>query len=69
VWSVAKGGSAIPLKFNVYAGDVEKTSVSVITFSAVKARVLRRRRGGEIPARASLGRGRVMACQKIEKRR
>jgi hypothetical protein len=36
VWSVARGGSAIPLKFNVYAGDVEKTSTSVVTFRAVK---------------------------------
>jgi hypothetical protein len=30
VWSVAKGGSSVPLKFNVYAGGVEKTSPSDI---------------------------------------
>jgi hypothetical protein len=30
VWNVAKGGSTIPLKFNVYAGSVEKTSTSDI---------------------------------------
>jgi hypothetical protein len=37
VWNVAKGGSAIPLKFNVYAGAVERTSTSDIkAFAAVK---------------------------------
>jgi hypothetical protein len=30
VWNTAKGGSTIPLKFNVYAGTVEKTSLSDI---------------------------------------
>jgi len=29
-WNTAKGGSTIPLKFNVYAGTVEKTSLSDI---------------------------------------
>jgi hypothetical protein len=29
-WNSAKGGSTIPLKFNVYAGSVEKTSLSDI---------------------------------------
>jgi YDG domain-containing protein/Big-like domain-containing protein len=37
VWNVAKGGSTIPLKFNIYAGGVEKTSTSDIKgFTAVK---------------------------------
>jgi hypothetical protein len=37
VWNAAKGGSTIPLKFNVFAGGVEKTSLSDISgFSAVK---------------------------------
>ena len=37
VWNVAKGGSTIPLKFNVFAGTVEKTSTSDISgFTAVK---------------------------------
>jgi hypothetical protein len=37
VWNAAKGGSTIPLKFNVYAGGVEKTSTSDVSgFSAVK---------------------------------
>jgi hypothetical protein len=37
VWNVAKGGSTIPLKFNVFAGTVEKTSTSdVKEFSAAK---------------------------------
>jgi hypothetical protein len=37
VWNVAKGGSTVPLKFNVYAGVVEKTSTSDIKgFTAVK---------------------------------
>jgi hypothetical protein len=30
-WNTAKGGSTIPLKFNVYAGSVEKTNLSDIT--------------------------------------
>jgi hypothetical protein len=29
-WNTAKGGSTVPLKFNVYAGTVEKTSLSDI---------------------------------------
>jgi hypothetical protein len=33
-WNTAKGGSTIPLKFNVYAGTVEKTSLTD-TFGAV----------------------------------
>ncbi|HYZ11800.1 MAG TPA: PxKF domain-containing protein, partial [Actinomycetota bacterium] len=37
IWNVAKGGSTIPLKFNVFAGTVEKTSTSDISaFTAVK---------------------------------
>jgi len=37
VWNAAKGGSTIPLKFNLYAGGVEKTSTSDISgFSAIK---------------------------------
>ena len=37
VWNAAKGGSTIPLKFNVFAGGVEKTSTSDISgFSALK---------------------------------
>jgi hypothetical protein len=35
-WNIAKGGSTIPLKFNVYANGVEKTSTSDISgFSVV----------------------------------
>jgi len=30
VWNTVKGGSTVPLKFNVYAGTVEKTSTSDI---------------------------------------
>jgi hypothetical protein len=30
-WNIAKGGSTVPLKFNVYAGTVEKTSLSDIS--------------------------------------
>jgi uncharacterized protein YjbI with pentapeptide repeats len=37
VWNMIKGGSTVPLKFNVYAGGVEKTSTSDIGgFTAVK---------------------------------
>ena len=37
IWNTAKGGSTIPLKFNVFAGTVEKTSTSDISaFTAVK---------------------------------
>jgi large repetitive protein len=37
VYNVAKGGSTIPLKFNVFAGTVEKTSTADISgFTAVK---------------------------------
>jgi MBG domain-containing protein/Big-like domain-containing protein len=36
-WNTAKGGSTIPLKFNVFAGEVEKTSLSDIAgFQAAK---------------------------------
>jgi hypothetical protein len=36
-WNTAKGGSTIPLKFNVYAGSVEKTSLSdILGFQASK---------------------------------
>jgi hypothetical protein len=31
MWNTAKGGSTVPLKFNIYAGSVEKTSLSDIT--------------------------------------
>jgi hypothetical protein len=30
VWNTVKGGSTVPLKFNVYAGNVEKTSLDAI---------------------------------------
>jgi hypothetical protein len=30
VWNTVKGGSTVPLKFNVYAGTVEKTNTSDI---------------------------------------
>jgi hypothetical protein len=29
-WNVVKGGQTVPLKFNVYAGSVEKTSLADI---------------------------------------
>jgi hypothetical protein len=36
-WNTAKGGSTVPLKFNVYAGSVEKTSLSdILGFQASK---------------------------------
>ena len=28
VWNTVKGGSTVPLKFNLYAGSVKKTNVS-----------------------------------------
>jgi hypothetical protein len=31
VWNTAKGGSTVPLKFNLHAGDVERTSTADIT--------------------------------------
>lgn len=31
VWNTAKGGSTVPLKFNVFAGDVERTSTGTDT--------------------------------------
>jgi hypothetical protein len=37
VWQAAKGGSTIPLKFNVFVGDVEKTSTADVKgFGSVK---------------------------------
>jgi hypothetical protein len=37
VWNSAKGGSTIPLKFNIFAGSVEKTSTSDVgSFSAMR---------------------------------
>jgi YDG domain/Bacterial Ig-like domain (group 3) len=37
VWNVIKGGQTVPLKFNVFAGTVEKTTLDAITaFSAYK---------------------------------
>jgi hypothetical protein len=37
VWVSAKGGQTVPLKFNVYAGDVKQTNVSAIkVFTLVK---------------------------------
>jgi VCBS repeat-containing protein len=32
--NTVKGGSTVPLKFNVYAGDLELTDVALVTFSA-----------------------------------
>jgi hypothetical protein len=39
-WNTAKGGSTIPLKFNVYAGLVEKTSLTD-TFAATPFRTVK----------------------------
>ena len=52
VWNMIKGGSTVPLKFNVYAGGVEKTSTSDISgFTAVKLfSVQRRGRRGWTPS-------------------
>jgi hypothetical protein len=37
VWQAAKGGSTIPLKFNVFAGETEKTNTADVKgFGAVK---------------------------------
>ncbi|HVM30281.1 MAG TPA: MBG domain-containing protein, partial [Candidatus Limnocylindrales bacterium] len=36
VWNVARGGSTVPLKFNVFAGSAEVTSAAVATYSATK---------------------------------
>jgi hypothetical protein len=33
IWNVAKGGQTIPLKFNVYVDDVERTTTAGIAFS------------------------------------
>jgi hypothetical protein len=33
VWNVAKGGQTIPLKFNVYVDDVERSTTTGITFT------------------------------------
>jgi hypothetical protein len=33
VWNTVKGGSTVPLKFNVFAGAVEQTSTGIIGFS------------------------------------
>jgi hypothetical protein len=30
VWNTVKGGSTVPLKFNIYAGSVEQTAVSAV---------------------------------------
>ena len=38
VWNLVKGGSTVPLKFNIYAGTVEQTNLSAVTsvvFSSV----------------------------------
>src|SRR5205823_3028001 len=36
VTNTVKGGSTVPLKFNIYAGGVEKTSVSDVTYGTVQ---------------------------------
>jgi hypothetical protein len=37
MWNTVKGGQTVPLKFNVYAGDVEQTSTSAIAgFTTIK---------------------------------
>jgi len=37
VWNTVKGGSTVPLKFNVFAGDTELTSTSVVkSFTSVQ---------------------------------
>ncbi len=35
VWNVVKGGSAVPLKFNIYAGAVEQTALSAVNGGSV----------------------------------
>jgi hypothetical protein len=35
VWNVVKGGSSVPLKFNVYAGAVEQTALSAVNGGSV----------------------------------
>ena len=35
VWNVVKGGSAVPLKFNIYAGSVEQTALSAVNGGSV----------------------------------
>jgi hypothetical protein len=36
VVNVVKGGSTVPLKFNIYAGNVERTNVSDVMFQSVQ---------------------------------
>ena len=36
VVNTVKGGSTVPLKFNIYAGNVEKTSVSDVMYQTVQ---------------------------------
>jgi hypothetical protein len=36
VVNVVKGGSTVPLKFNIYAGNVEKTNVSDVMYQSVQ---------------------------------
>jgi hypothetical protein len=35
VWNVVKGGSTVPLKFNIYAGAVEQTALSAVNGGSV----------------------------------
>ena len=35
VWNVVKGGSTVPLKFNIYAGAVEQTALSAVSGGSV----------------------------------
>ena len=35
VWNVVKGGSTVPLKFNIYAGAVEQTALSTVSGGSV----------------------------------
>ena len=36
VVNTVKGGSTVPLKFNIYAGGVERTSVSDVMYQSVQ---------------------------------
>jgi hypothetical protein len=37
IWNTVKGGSTVPLKFNVYAGTVEQTALSAVSSFTAKS--------------------------------
>src|SRR5215831_3051689 len=37
VWNTIKGGSTVPLKFNIYAGTVQKTNIAAVQGGSISA--------------------------------